>query len=90
MLKPDVVKRVKEELDQPPSGGCVLKLRECVFRPLRSLPAAFRRLCVETIQPSDRERNVFPAAFRRLCVETMPFGLMSLGRVTSRLQAAVC
>ena len=37
---------------QPPSGGCVLKLRYCQQRPPLRLPAAFRRLCVETSAPS--------------------------------------
>ena len=32
---------------QPPSGGCVLKLQLSVWR-VRSPPAAFGRLCVET------------------------------------------
>ena len=34
-------------------------------------PAAFRRLCVETIVVIDEAQNIFPAAFRRLCVETV-------------------
>ena len=34
---------------QPPSGGCVLKPRECLFRNPSIMPAAFGRLCVETI-----------------------------------------
>ena len=33
-------------------------------------PAAFRRLCVETIRNGNNAQNVQPAAFRRLCVET--------------------
>ena len=33
---------------QPPSGGCVLKQLQLAFLPLQRLPAAFRRLCVET------------------------------------------
>ena len=35
-------------------------------------PAAFRRLCVETIGGSVTARDELPAAFRRLCVETKP------------------
>ena len=33
-------------------------------------PAAFRRLCVETLKKLELEPFVCPAAFRRLCVET--------------------
>ena len=35
-------------LDQPPSGGCVLKPRSTGVRHYHKQPAAFRRLCVET------------------------------------------
>ena len=35
-------------------------------------PAAFRRLCVETLNFKKRTKNEDPAAFRRLCVETQP------------------
>ena len=34
-------------------------------------PAAFRRLCVETICDESHAFDVVPAAFRRLCVETL-------------------
>ena len=34
------------------------------------VPAAFRRLCVETNLSPDDVVSVTPAAFRRLCVET--------------------
>ena len=34
------------------------------------VPAAFRRLCVETIHIRKSPVNTPPAAFRRLCVET--------------------
>ena len=34
-------------------------------------PAAFRRLCVETISESWPMSSWAPAAFRRLCVETL-------------------
>ena len=33
---------------QPPSGGCVLKRAGDLWDSLQRLPAAFRRLCVET------------------------------------------
>ena len=35
------------------------------------VPAAFRRLCVETQFYACRLDDPVPAAFRRLCVETM-------------------
>ena len=34
------------------------------------MPAAFRRLCVETCYKADKPKDGEPAAFRRLCVET--------------------
>ena len=36
------------------------------------------------------ELSVGPAAFRRLCVETLKTGIIAVGAVASRLQAAVC
>ena len=35
------------------------------------IPAAFRRLCVETISTVKLNVQALPAAFRRLCVETV-------------------
>ena len=35
---------------QPPSGGCVLKLAAAVGVEFEDCPAAFGRLCVETLQ----------------------------------------
>ena len=58
-------------LNQPPSGGCVLKH---VSRPndqQMEMPAAFRRLCVETMPVGEKILIPPPAAFRRLCVETV-------------------
>ena len=52
--------------------------------------AAFRRLCVETLEKETRKKKQKSAAFRRLCVETC-FAKMLLAYCTaSRLQAAVC
>ena len=39
------------------------------------MPAAFRRLCVETQMPKRSSLLRHPAAFRRLCVETLIYGL---------------
>ena len=36
-------------LNQPPSGGCVLKLGLLPYLCAVLCPAAFRRLCVETV-----------------------------------------
>ena len=57
-------------LPQPPSGGCVLKPLTTTICVVRSDPAAFRRLCVETSKGLPFEVLGDPAAFRRLCVET--------------------
>ena len=54
------------------------------------VPAAFRRLCVETLKPFILLGLTMPAAFRRLCVETIcVYAAVKLG-LSSRLQAAVC
>ena len=49
MLKPTPPRQTAECKGQPPSGGCVLKLviAESMIR--QRNPAAFRRLCVETL-----------------------------------------
>ena len=77
-------------VNQPPSGGCVLK--QFHFYPLKIVkyPAAFRRLCVETTSKSRLLWFPRPAAFRRLCVETVSTTCLRLGFSPSRLQAAVC
>ena len=54
------------------------------------VPAAFRRLCVETRSALSVWYFSDPAAFRRLCVETGWLELRGFTRITSRLQAAVC
>ena len=64
--------------NQPPSGGCVLKPDYMKFGAVREIPAAFRRLCVETRYAPSRYLETVPAAFRRLCVETIG------GSVTAR------
>ena len=48
VLKPiKVITLIKSQF-QPPSGGCVLKLDAGIRCYIRKVPAAFRRLCVET------------------------------------------
>ena len=48
-------------------------------------PAAFRRLCVETVSPKLTISASSPAAFRRLCVETDEFEYIPMYDVASRL-----
>ena len=75
---------------QPPSGGCVLKLRSAVAAHIcRYQPPSggcvlklAKKVLVAQIQN--------PAAFRRLCVETSFNLYLNVERGTSRLQAAVC
>ena len=57
---------------QPPSGGCVLKLRYKNLLLRHNAPAAFGRLCVETRRFLLTKKACVPAAFGRLCVETSP------------------
>ena len=57
--------------NQPPLGGCVLKLVHQAANQAATAPAAFRRLCVETNPRPLSQCETAPAAFRRLCVETM-------------------
>ena len=59
-----------ERKNQPPSGGCVLKPCLKRFIAFGSIPAAFGRLCVETLNALSLIRCRVPAAFGRLCVET--------------------
>ena len=75
---------------QPPSGGCVLKLMLGQDPILKDMPAAFRRLCVETPDTGLGAIRDDPAAFRRLCVETLIERKVKTMYTPSRLQAAVC
>ena len=70
VLKPPRQVAVELVADQPPSGGCVLKPMADHDDGPDALPAAFRRLCVETTLQSAANKAGSPAAFRRLCVET--------------------
>ena len=62
--------RTQGSLSQPPSGGCVLKHRDNKNRQRIEKPAAFGRLCVETLSLCGGIHAKHPAAFGRLCVET--------------------
>ena len=67
----------------------MLKPPEQEKQALQVVPAAFRRLCVETRHCTLRQSVDSPAAFRRLCVETANGRTYALA-YASRLQAAVC
>ena len=75
---------------QPPSGGCVLKRLRIGRCRGRLQPAAFGRLCVETICYGLPSLSALPAAFGRLCVETSAAKPCPTASITSRLRAAVC
>ena len=47
-----------------------MKLFSRIIGSFEIIPAAFRRLCVETGISFWKRERVLPAAFRRLCVET--------------------
>ena len=70
VLKQREIERLNKEKPQPPLGGCVLKPSYDLPAVYDGLPAAFRRLCVETTNPTNGGSSEAPAAFRRLCVET--------------------
>ena len=58
VLKLVVAVHVFERGTQPPSGGCVLKPINTLVIVSDSKPAAFGRLCVETLHDSDGRRFV--------------------------------
>ena len=68
----------------------MLKLRPLANTYRLLMPAAFRRLCVETEESVNEVIEEAPAAFRRLCVETTLRVLVRSKTAPSRLQAAVC
>ena len=49
VLKHMISALIKSLRNQPPSGGCVLKHQMCDNHQTIDQPAAFGRLCVETI-----------------------------------------
>ena len=77
-------------VNQPPSGGCVLKHADTPKPDRWHGPAAFGRLCVETDPHSSFATLAAPAAFGRLCVETIICRSKTNRQKTSRLRAAVC
>ena len=49
VLKPALLPAYGNPVAQPPSGGCVLKPVQSFAENAKVGPAAFRRLCVETV-----------------------------------------
>ena len=75
---------------QPPSGGCVLKLRHQTHgKPRLTQPPSGGCVLKPQILGSP-DAPAIPAAFRRLCVETAICGQRCKACLASRLQAAVC
>ena len=70
-----MVRGVAEGTQQPPSGGCVLKLLHLQLRACYAGAAAFGRLCVETCTARETKDFSTAAAFGRLCVETRTMAL---------------
>ena len=58
-----------------------MKLQKCVRPKITRVPAAFRRLCVETHRFLSQYPIPQPAAFRRLCVETDIIEALELSRI---------
>ena len=56
MLKRKGRKGARSFSDQPPSGGCVLKPDGSSSSKTTEKPAAFRRLCVETLDELEKEK----------------------------------
>ena len=71
MLKHLAAVALLAAVDQPPSGGCVLKHAANRKRLFKRDSAAFGRLCVETSLSIALKCCSPPAAFGRLCVETI-------------------
>ena len=65
------IEYLKPYLEQPPSGGCVLKPCLLFRKNNRTFAAAFGRLCVETTLNGCSFGYISAAAFGRLCVETV-------------------
>ena len=90
MLKPDGWMTAESAAFQPPSGGCVLKQTSTRKPGVYVEPAAFGRLCVETLKAAIPAASKTPAAFGRLCVETILLSMNVILILASRLRAAVC
>ena len=90
MLKLKVKESLWLMLNQPPSGGCVLKRAMCETTHDTTDPAAFGRLCVETV-PNTRWRAMQVAQPPSGgCVLKPLSAQAALADGASRLRAAVC
>ena len=58
VLKHDYLPSLGHPDNQPPSGGCVLKLKWKALGIEKMVPAAFRRLCVETTNGQRHRRKM--------------------------------
>ena len=89
VLKQKMLCTVAFILAQPPSGGCVLKQLHVFVLPFGRSPAAFGRLCVETLISL-----TFYVSFDQPpsggCVLKPPRRVIRWRSLTSRLRAAVC
>ena len=75
---------------QPPSGGCVLKLKLLYLLLITLAAATFGWLCVETKSDWRPHSQNTAATFGWLCVETLiPFAI-SVALISSHLRVAVC
>ena len=91
VLKPSGFRSGIPSGSQPPSGGCVLKQQAAAFVTVAALPAAFRRLCVETARPGIATARIRPQPPSGGCVLKHQSSHDARWRISpSRLQAAVC
>ncbi|EET43546.1 hypothetical protein NEISICOT_02634 [Neisseria sicca ATCC 29256] len=76
---------------QPPSGGCVLKHNPTPILTASLAPAAFGRLCVETIPSDSMKREPFqPPSGGCVLKQTGNNRNIQTNSDPSRLRAAVC
>ena len=64
VLKPVATTALKAFTAQPPSGGCVLKRAARVEHHAFGSPAAFGRLCVETVFDDARLKKMLTSRLR--------------------------
>ena len=75
---------------QPPSGGCVLKHGQTALAGERVCPAAFRRLCVETVGTIALPLIVTQPPSGGCVLKPRTTSNTASNITASRLQAAVC
>ena len=77
-------------MQQPPSGGCVLKLSRSEMYRCGGIAATFGWLCVETFNPILFIARASAATFGWLCVETFNVVTVTGNHASSHLRVAVC